>query len=581
MIKIDWEKIPNSPGVYLWKGYTGQVIYVGKAKNLRKRMRQYFDRDLSPKNMLLIKNIKDFDFQVTENEIDALILEQTLINDYEPKFNIKIKSSKIYPYIEVRKEPKLSILITKKTKNKNSKYFGPYPDGYYSRNIIKIIQSAIPIDKCYSPNSGTKCINYEMGRCLGYCFKNVSKQEEDFTFNMVVDFLSGKVKYVEDKLKEKLKLFNESEQYEESKKTYEFLENILKIKEEQSHTFSDSKHRDVFNFYEKDEYISISIMHIRFGNISFTSNYISKKFNPDKKDSFESLLNTFYINKIIPDEIIVPFELKWDYTLKDIITIPKKGLKKTLLDIVYKNAKSKYENKIETFMNKVKTYEEAQFFLRENIEKKEFTNIEMMDISSTMGDQQVGAVVSFKNGEPNKSLYRKYIIKEINKMDDYAATEEVVRRHFENKINNNLEIPDLFIIDGKHQLSIAKNVFKKLDINNVTLVALKKDKNHNTNSLIKDNLEEIKLNKDTPPYLFLSKLQDEVHRFVISFHRQRREKAILTSSLDKYTFLNQEDKNKLFKEFKSIRKIMISTVDDLSKVIGSKKAKKMKEEKNG
>ena len=579
MIKIDWDKIPNNPGVYLWKGFTGQVIYVGKAKNLNNRMKQYFNRDLSPKNMLLIKNIKSFDFQVTDNEIDALILEQTLINEYEPKFNIKIKSSKIYPYIEVKKEPKISILITKKTKNKNSKYFGPYPDGYYSRNIVKIIQGALPIDKCYSPKSGKKCINYEMGRCLGYCFKDVSKQEEQFTFNMAVDFLSGKVKYIEDKLLSKLKVFNDNQQYEESKKIYEFLENIKKIKDEQSHTFNDSKHRDIFNFYESDEYMSISIMHVRFGNISFTSNYISRKFNPDKNDSFESFINTFYINKLIPDEIVIPFNLKWEQTLDCKITIPQKGVKKILLDIVYKNAETKYKNEIDSFINKIKSYEEAISFLKDNIDNKEINLIEMMDISSTMGDQQVGAVISFKSGEPNKSLYRKYIIKSIDKMDDYASTREVVERHFNNKIENNISMPDVFIIDGKHQLSIAKDVFKNLGIKDVTLIALKKNKKHETDSILDSDLNEIKLNKETQVYLFLAKLQDEVHRFVISFHRQRREKSILKISLDKYSFLNNDDKNKLFIEFKSHRKIMIASIDDLSKVVGIKKAKKMKEEK--
>lgn len=581
MIKIDWDKIPNSPGVYLWKSSTNQVIYVGKAKNLKNRMKQYFDRDLSPKNMLLIKNIKAFDFQVTNNEIDALILEQTLINEYEPKFNIKIKSSKIYPYIEVKKEPRISVSITKKTKNKNSKYFGPYPDGYYSRNIIKIIHNAIPVDKCYSPNSGKKCINYEMGRCLGYCFKDVSEKEKEFTFNMVLDFLSGKVKYVETKLKEKLEYFNEKEQYEESKKIHNYLENVWKIKDEQSHTFNDSKHRDIFNFYEKDDFMSISIMHIRFGNVSFISNYISKKFNPDKEDSFESLINTFYTNSPIPDEIIIPFPLKWKHELDEKISIPKIGIKKTLLDIVYKNAKSKYENEIDSYLNKIKSYEESLNFLKKYVINKEINTIEMLDISSTMGDQQVGAVVSFKNGEPNKSLYRKYIIKDSFKMDDYSSVKEVVERHFNNKIKNNIEFPDLFIIDGKHQLTIAKNVFRDLEIEGVTLIALKKNIKHKTDSLIDEKLKEIKLDEETQIYLFLSKLQDEVHRFVISFHRQRRKKSILQSSLDKYVFLTKEDKNKLFMEFKSIRKIMIASIEDLSKVIGLRKAKKMKEEKNG
>ena len=232
----------------------------------------------------MVKQIEDFDFQIAANEIDALVLEQTLINEYEPKFNIKIKGSKIYPYIELTNDKVVSIKVSIRPNKKKAKYFGPYPDGFSSRKIVHLLQNALPIDKCYGVNSGKKCLNYNMGRCLGYCFRDVSEHEKELVYKKASEFLSSKTTFIKNKLKEKLNMFNESMQFEESEKIFNYLEVVRKIENEQNNNFSDSLHRDVFNFYQKDGILSISIMHIRFGNISFITNFITEMENENDKE---------------------------------------------------------------------------------------------------------------------------------------------------------------------------------------------------------------------------------------------------------------------------------------------------------
>ncbi len=580
MINIDWENIPNIPGVYIWKGDEGQVLYVGKAKKLKQRMQQYFRDDLPPKNKLLVKNIVDFDFQVCASEMDALLLEETLINDFEPKYNIKIKSAKKYPYIQLKRNGDISLNVSHSLKfSKGSKFFGPFPDGFGARRIIKILSSVLPLDECLAPNSGKACLNYEMGRCLGSCKGKINENEKNFVISQVEDFFKGKTDYVINKLKERIEVNNELLNFEESKNLVDNLMFIDKLNEQKTNAFKDVKHRDVINYYIEDDIVSISIMYVRFGSANLINNFISKELNGDPKDILESFVHRYYKKNMIPDEVIVPFDLDWANSDDIKFTTPELGKRKDLLDLVAVNAKESYINNVDSYLNKISAYEEALAFLRENIVDKNITNIEMVDISSTMGSEQVGAVIRFKDGEPYKEAYRKFIINSTDKMDDYASTEEVVRRHFTRLMNDSREMPDLFIVDGKHQLTNAKKIFDEFNITNVTLIGLIKDDKHKTNAIINEQFEIINLNKKSKTYLFLSRLQDEVHRFVIQFHRKRRERSIVESKLDDFTFLNELDKQNLFKEFKSIRKILTANETELRKVLTESKIKKFLKEK--
>ncbi|BDU67670.1 MAG: UvrABC system protein C [Candidatus Tyloplasma litorale] len=573
-MEINWNQIPKNPGVYLWKDKDDQIIYVGKAKNLRNRMKQYFNNELSLKNQLLLKHIFSFDYQVCASEMEALILEQNLINEYEPKYNIKIKSSKTYPYIELKKGKNIKLSVSKNQKfYRGAKYYGPFPDGFSARRIIKILSSCLPLDLCLSPNKNEPCLNYQMGRCMGQCVGENTEEKKQFIIEQIENFFKGKTIFFEEELKRKIEKNNKIFNFEESQKLLENLNLIKKIKEQRITKFNDNKHRDIFNFYASDGIVSISMMSIRFGHINITNNYMNKQFNPDPKDSIESFISRYYLNAIIPDEVVVPFELQWEH--KNFHhSIPKKGVKKELIDIVYEHAKSKYESNIKSFLFEIKNYEYAMKIFKEKISNKEIHTIEMIDISSTMGSEQVGAIVHFKNGEKRKSKYRKYIVNNVNKMDDYASIEEVSRRHFQNIIDKKEELPDLFIVDGKYQLIKVKKVLEELNIKDVALFGLIKDENHKTNAIIDSEMKIINLEKGSFIHLFLTRIQDEVHRFVIHFHRSRREKIILESELDKYTFLNEIDKQNLFREFKSIRKILIASDSELRKIISNRKVDK-------
>ncbi len=580
MISIDWNNIPTDPGVYIWKGEAGNVLYVGKAKNLKNRMKQYFRDDLPPKNKLLVRNIVDFEFQITSSELDALLLEEVLINKFEPKYNIKIKSAKRYPYIKLTNGKEVSLEVSHSLRfSKGSKFYGPFPDGFNARRLIKILSSVLPLDGCLAPNQNSPCLNYEMGRCLGLCINKVNENEKEFVFNQVDEFFKGKTDFIVNKIKERIDTNNQLLNFEASQELVEHLQFIDKLKEQKTNTFKDTKHRDIINIYQEEDVVSISIMHVRFGSINLTTNYLNKGINTNEKDILSSFVNRYYQNNLIPSEVIVPFELDWSFN-KDIKTnVPSSGTKKDLLDLVYKNAKESYINNVDSYLDRLSRYDEAIEFIKNNIEDKPISIIEMVDISSTMGSEQVGAVIRFKDGEPYKEGYRKFIITSTDKMDDYASTEEVVRRHFKRMIEDGREMPDLFIVDGKHQLSNAKLILEEYNINNVTLIGLVKDEKHKTNAIINEKLEIIELDKKSKMYLFLSRLQDEVHRFVIQFHRKRREKSIIESKLDEFIFLSETDKSNLFKEFKSIRKILTANETELRKVLSESKVQKFIKEK--
>ncbi len=580
MISIDWTNIPTLPGVYIWKGEGGQVLYVGKAKNLRNRMKQYFRDDLPPKNKLLVKNIVDFDFQISASEMDALILEESLINEFEPKYNIKIKSAKRYPYIKLTKGSEVTLSVSHSLRfNKGSKYFGPFPDGFGARNIIKILSSVLPLEGCLSPNQGKPCLNYEMGRCLGLCTNEVNENEKEFVYGQVEDFFKGKTDYVTSKIKQRIEKNNELLNFEESRQLVENLKLIDKLNEQKTNSFKDTKHRDIINLYMDGDIVSISIMHVRFGSINLINNFINKELNDNPVEIISSFINMYYKSNIIPDEVIVPFDIDWVFNDLIKIRTTNSGIKNDLLDLVFKNAKESYINKVDSYLNKIAGYNEAIKFIKENVEDKPISIIEMVDISSTMGSEQVGAIVRFKDGEPYKEGYRKFIINSVDKMDDYASTEEVVRRHFKRMLVDERELPHLFIVDGKHQLSNAKRILEEYNINNVSLIGLIKDDKHKTNAIITEELEIIELDNKSRMYLFLSRIQEEVHRFAIQFHRKRREKSIIESKLDEFSFLSETDKSNLFKEFNSIRRILTATETELRKVLTETKVQKFIKEK--
>ncbi|BDV03426.1 MAG: UvrABC system protein C [Candidatus Hepatoplasma scabrum] len=533
------KNIPNTPGCYLWKDDKGFIIYVGKAKRLKSRMLQYFDpKDTQLKTKLLVKQIADFDYMLVKNEIEALILELELIKKYNPKYNIRLKNQKSYPYILFIKEPMLKLELTNSIskKKQNLKYFGPFPDGYSANKIKKIIESIYPISKCLNPNSGKPCLNYQMGICPGYCFKKKEEIDTNKITKEVETFFKGNDHQLKNIILAKIKIYTEKEMYEQAKDLYNLLPILEKYHQKQKILFNDNISRDVLNFYFETDILVIVILHIRYGKlITKTTETISvKKVNYQNIESLiEHFLYHYYQKNLIPSVLIIPFKtgLKKLINFKKLI-IPKQGRLKDILNLAKKEAKELYKQ------SKLKVIQSENYLIKAEKELEEvlridnFTVIESCDISNLGGQNQVGVVVSFLNYQKNSSMYRKYHLEEFQ--NDYQAIYEVTYRHFRQKLIKKEPLPNLFIVDGKYQLESAKKALNELNLSlKIKAIGLIKDKKHDTAKIITDQKEEFIIKKNSPIYLLLGRMQDEVHRFAITFYRKKQQKSLFNDKKSK------------------------------------------------
>ncbi len=568
--------VPELPGCYLWKNKDNQVIYVGKAKNLRKRMQSYFRNDNSPKTQMLVKNIASFDIETTPSEIDALLLEINLINKHDPKYNIKIKNSFLPSYIEINFDNQQVARVTKRfKKQKNSYFFGPFPDGYSGYKLTKILNEVFPFSKCLAPNSGKPCLNYELGQCLGQCFRKITQEEKDMYLAKAKAFLNGNTKEVEELIIQKIEKFSKIHNFESAIKFKEYLHTISNIKEKQNIVFTDSLNRDYASFFNDDNLISISISNIRFGNFIGTTNYLFEIKNEEPNNFFEKFIFEYYSKNIKPDVLYVHEEsLMLSNVLECKVESAKTGKNYELLNNSQTHAKEKLLLDKKEFELKLARKKQSFDDLMKSIQLSKLNEIELMDISSFAGENQVGVVINYNNGDFDKNKYRKYIIETTDKQDDYQSMYEVAYRHFRNKLLNKENMPDLLIVDGKYQVKNVLKAISELKLN-VKVIGVVKDDKHAASAIIDSELKIINLNKRTGLWELIYLLQEEVHRFAISFARNKKSKELFTSSLDEFKFLTEEDKNNLFNTFKTARQIYIAKESDLSKVISPNKAKKL------
>lgn len=567
IMKHDLTQVPNSPGCYIWLSKDGEVLYVGKAKNLKKRMLSYMKPSRATVTLLMNETFS-YEFITTKTELDSLILEQTLINKYEPKYNIRIKYSSTYPYIKIDTRNGIKISLANRFKKiKGVKYYGPFPQGYGVSKIIKMINELFPTEKCLEPDSGKPCLNYQMGRCLGYCIKKVANEEIQNYLIEIVDFFKGNILNVKKKIINKIEVLSNKEKFEEAIKYREFLELVSKYSGKHSIQFSDSRNVDIFGWVLKEDFLSISIGIVRFGNLVGMENHIVKSYSSSIESEVETFIQLYYNNHVNPDYIYIQ---KYIQT-KNKSKIPKKGNALKILEEVKTHSSKKVESSINILKIKEKRFNDSINELKKITKLSKLSTIELFDVSSTMGSEQVGVVVSYKNGNKYTNGYRKYVIKTIDKMDDYASMEELAYRHFKSKIANGETMPDLFIVDGKHQVEIVRKVLItfKLDVNVIGSI---KNEKHDTDSIYVEG-KIIQLKEKSPLYLLIGNMQDEVHRFAINFHRSRRKKNLIKTELSLIKILTKEDINKLFNTFGSIRQIKISSQKELEKIIGIKKAK--------
>ncbi len=573
------ELVPNMPGSYQMLDENGTIIYVGKAKNLKKRVSSYFNREHTGKTAKLVENIKDFTYIVATSEVEAFLIEINLIKKYNPKYNIMLRDDKSYPYIEYisKPYPKLKISRYLSIKKKDNKMlFGPYPNAYAARRIVNLINRLYPLKKC--DNKKELCLYYHIGECLGYCSKKLDEQKVLDMEKEILSFLRGNDKILKDKIMEKINTYSENLNFEMAQDLKNELEYIDVIMEKQRIDLSDLVNRDVFGFYYKDGYLSVNVFYLRNGKLVGSKSDIF--VCNDEEDSYEYYIANFYQKHEVPKEIFVSSNIDKDL-LSSVVNskfiTPEKGTKKGILSMAEMNAKINFDNKFKLLEREDERTSGSNETLRKILKLPKLTRIDLFDNSNLFGTFAVSAMVVYINGRPQKNEYRKYKVL-VEKNDDYHTMQEVIYRRYQRALMENKDsIPDLILVDGGLiQIHATKEVLNDLNLN-IAVAGLKKDNKHNTNSLIDLNENEIELDITSNVFHYLTRMQDEVHRFAINYHKNIRSKGQIASILDDVPGIGQARKKELIKKYKNIKKISEAPIEELSNIIPYNTAKNLKD----
>ena len=567
--------VPTSPGCYQMKNKDGLIIYVGKAKNLKRRLSSYFNKTQTGKTLMLVNEIEDFEYIVTSTEIESLILEITLIKKYNPKYNILLKDDKSYPYIEFIEKPYPILKVvrnTKRKKNKN-KLFGPYPNVKAAKRTVEILNRVYPLKKCNSMPK-RECLYYHIGECLGYCLKENKDIDTSNMSKEIISFLRGNHSFITDKIKIEMQKASESLNFEKALELKEMLNDIEITLNKQKIDLNNNEDFDMINYYYHDNYLSIIIFFIR-GGLLFGRDYDIFEYFSQPEESVVEYIIKFYEEKgVIPKQLLVPDGIDNDL-LQEYLNIkvftPKKGKLKKLIDMEYENAKVVLEEKEELIKRNNNERLMAIKMLEEKLNISNIHRIEAFDNSHLFGTFYVGGMVVFDDFLPNKSEYRKYKIG-LDVKDDLSAMREVIYRRYYKVLMENLEKPDLIIVDGgKTQIVVAKEVIDSLGLN-IKVVGLAKNDKHKTSVLIDEDLNVIDIDKRSNLFLFLNKIQEEVHRYAISYHRNIKSKGMLSSILDLAPGIGEVRKKELLKRFGSLKKIKEASIEELETVLSKEVA---------
>ena len=571
MFKEELSLVPHLPGCYLMKNKDNIVIYVGKSKNLKNILSSYFNREHTGKTMMLVREIDHFEYIVTNTEMESLLLEINLIKKYTPKYNILYRDDKSYPYIELTDEkvPRLRIIRRINVKKIKNNLFGPYPNVGAARRVVEILNRVYPLRKCNTYEK-RECLYYHIGECLGYCTKNIDEEIIKEMKTEIISFLNGNTKVLTNKLKEKMNKYSNNMEYEKALEYKELLNYINITTEKQKVDLDDRVNIDVVGYYSKDNYISIQILFIRGGKLLDRNRNIFPMVGDEEEELSNYLLNFYSKNVSNPKEILVPNNIDTN-TFSELFNIkfitPIKGEKKRILSLAEDNARIYYEEQMTYIKRDEDKITNALNELKEKLNIPSADRIELFDNSNLFGSFNVSGMVVFKMGKPSKNDYRKYkITNDVN--DDYGTMKEVIYRRYFKVLKENLEMPDLIIVDGGiGQINVAREVISSLGLK-IEVCGLKKDDTHSTNMLLgKDPLEEIKIDKQSDLFLLLTKMQDEVHNFTISYHKNIRSKGALSSVLDNIEGIGEVRKNKLLKKYKTISKMKEAPLEELEEIL--------------
>ncbi len=555
------------------KNDNGTVIYVGKAKNLKRRVSSYFNREHTGKTKALVENIKDFEYIVTATEVESLLLEINLIKKYSPKYNILLKDNKSYPYIEITNEryPRLIISRPRKIKGHKGKLFGPYPNAYAARKTVELLNRIYPFRKCHTMDKKV-CLYYHIGQCLGYCEKKIDEDVIKEMINEVSSFLKGNYDEVRKKIKKLMLEASNGLNFEKAIEYKEMLEYIDKVLEKQKISLNDNVTRDVINYYVKNDYISFQVLHLRDGKINMRDGEVFPLID-EVSETLSYFVTSFYDKNEIPKEILLSesFDSELlEHALKTKVLVPQKGIKKKLVDMAYDNAKIVLDEKFELIVKDDKRTFGANEELGKLIGIKTLNRIETFDNAHLFGTYTVSGMVVFTNGKPDKKEYRKYKIDSGSK-DDYHTMKEVIYRRYYRVLSEHLQKPDLIIVDGGIiQVNAAKEVLDSLYLD-IPVVGLKKNDKHTTTALIGRD-REYEIDKTSDVFHLLTRIQDEVHRYTISYHKDIRSKGSLSSILDNVPGIGNVRKKELLKKYKTITKLKSLTKEELEKDLPDKVA---------
>ena len=571
LIKSKLELLPTSPGCYIHKDKNGTIIYVGKAKNLRNRVRSYFRGSHDTKTEALVSEIADFEFIVTESNIEALLLEINLIKENKPKYNIMLKDDKSYPFIKITNERYPRLIITRQVKKDGGLYFGPYPDVGAANEIKRLLDRIFPFRKCTNPPSKV-CFYYHIGQCMAH---TICKKDEAY-FKSMAQEVSGSVKgqdnKIIDELKGKMAAAAQTMEFERAAEYRDLIQAIGTLRTKQRVMAKDLQNRDVFGYYVDKGWMCVQVFFVRQGKLIERDVNLFPYFN-DPDEDFLTYVGQFYQEKshLVPNEVLIPQDIDEEAVkalVDSKILKPQRGEKKQLVNLAIKNARVSLEQKFNLLEKSVEKTQGAIENLGRLLQIPTPVRIESFDNSNIMGTSPVSAMVVFVNGKPSKKDYRKYKIKTVVGPDDYASMREVIRRRYGRVQREALTPPDLIVIDGgQGQVNIAKQVIQEELGLDIPIAGLQKNDKHQTHELLfGDPLEVVDLSRNSQEFFLLQRIQDEVHRFAITFHRQLRSKNSFSSQLDGIDGLGPKRKQNLMRHFKSLTKIKEASVDEIVEV---------------
>lgn len=589
--------LPKSPGVYLYKNKNGKVIYVGKAVNLRNRVKSYFqsNKPQDAKTVALVKNVFDVEYIVTDTEAEALILEDTLIKKYKPRYNIMLRDDKTYPFIRITNEDYPRIFSTRRVVRDGSKYFGPYADVKSMKRLIKLVRSIFKLRSCklklndeaIKQGKFKICLDYQIGKCYGPCEGLISRNEYLENVKNAISFINGKTRAVEQELLSKMEQAAEELRFEQAAYYRNQYLTLKEYTEHQKIVTTELIDRDVFGFASEDNFACVLVFNIREGKLIGKRHFVMKNnIDSSFQDILQAGIERLYLEtEFIPDEILLPFELyetqfiveylKARKNKKVEIVVPKLGDKKKLVNLANENAQFQLREYLLALRKKDAELPKMLLEIQRDLHlRKPPRRIECFDNSHIQGTDYVSSLVVFKDGKPNKSEYRKFKIKTVSQNDDFAAMREAVLRRYTRLLDEGKDLPDLIVIDGgKGQLNEAVSVLKELNIyDKVEVISIAKRLEE---IFYPEQSESLILPRSSLALQLIQKIRDEAHRFALTYHRKLREKRTLTTELLNIDGVGEKTANKLLSSFGSVAQIKEKTTEELSKVVGKKVAEKI------